>query len=258
MDLDDLIEDLLPKKTKKKLKKKLKKKSLLGLLLELVKTVLAAFTGGKSQPQSRQPQSPTSQKANPSRVGRGDVPLADTWQQAIDQASTYHHEIEALRQAADPDSMQRLRLNPIADRVNDWVTAVSNLVARIRLLENNPLLHQDRKQVPKAVSRLEKQLGEVKDTAVRAKLEHTLAQRRRQLDQLRALEQNLQLAELKIEGTLAQLGTVYSQILSGQFTREIGDYRHLMAEVDEEVLALQDYLEALDEVQQTRTAMVND
>ena len=53
---------------------------------------------------------------------------------------------------------------------------------------------------------------------------------------------------MQIESTVSMLGTIYSQVLTGQSTSEVADYSQLSTEVDEEVRLLQDYLEALREV----------
>ena len=48
------------------------------------------------------------------------------------------------------------------------------------------------------------------------------------------------------------LGTIYSQILAGQLAAHVADYRGLLTKIDEEVLTLQDHLEALEEVKLSR------
>ena len=55
-----------------------------------------------------------------------------------------------------------------------------------------------------------------------------------------------------MESTLSMLGTIYSQILAGQSTRQAADYRRLLNEIDEEVQMLQDHLHALEEVKMSR------
>jgi hypothetical protein len=59
-------------------------------------------------------------------------------------------------------------------------------------------------------------------------------------------------AEIQIESTLSSLGTIYSQLLTGQSTDHVADYSRLSSEVDEEVRLLQDRLEALEEVKLSR------
>ena len=80
---------------------------------------------------------------------------------------------------------------------------------------------------------------------ITAELERTLANRRQQAATLEKLQRSIQMAEIKIESTLSMLGTIYSQILAGQSTRQIADYRRLLNEIDEEVHTVQDHLEAV-------------
>ena len=84
-----------------------------------------------------------------------------------------------------------------------------------------------------------------------AELERTVNNRRHQLAVLKKLQRSIQMAEIKMESTLSMLGTIYSQILAGQSTRQVADYRRLLNEIDEEVHTLQDHLEALEEVKLT-------
>jgi len=72
---------------------------------------------------------------------------------------------------------------------------------------------------------------------------------------LEKLQNTMRLAEVKIESTVSMLGTIYSQTQIGSSRGQVADYRHLLAEVDEETMALQDYLEALEEVKYGRPSL---
>jgi hypothetical protein len=102
--------------------------------------------------------------------------------------------------------------------------------------------------VPKAITDLESRLAQETDPAIRSQLERTLANRRKQLAALERLQNTMKRAEIQIESTLSSLGTIYSQLLTGQSTDHVADYSRLSAEVEEEVHTLQDHLEALEEV----------
>ena len=86
------------------------------------------------------------------------------------------------------------------------------------------------------------------NAGARTELEHTLVNRKNQLAALKRLQGTMRRAEIQIESTLSALGTIYSQLLTGQSTDHVADYSRLSAEVDEEVRTLQDQLEALQEV----------
>jgi len=114
--------------------------------------------------------------------------------------------------------------------------------------KTKPMIRKDLKQVPKSIASLEARISRESEPMMIAQLERTLEHRRQQLATLEKLQLNIQMAEVKIESTLSMLGTIYSQILTGQSTRQMADYRRLLDEVDEEVYTLQDHLEALEEV----------
>lgn len=252
MDLDDLIEDLLPKKQLKKLKKKVKKRS----LLQIIGAVLL-WVWGKLMQDAAEKKPPSQEKrrgeARPdSKPVRHAARLEeDPLIAAVRQAQTYRMNIEGMALAAAPNSMERLRLDTLSEKVAAWTHSIETIVERTLAQGEDELLDAERERVPKAIRRLEKQLAETDDPMLRAKLERTLESRRRQLEQLERAGNQRQMAELKVENTLAQLGTIYSQLHSGRYGRERGGYERLSAEINEEVLALDDYLHALDEVQRT-------
>ncbi|MCK6630197.1 MAG: hypothetical protein L6R45_34100 [Anaerolineae bacterium] len=105
-----------------------------------------------------------------------------------------------------------------------------------------------RPELAEGGARLETQLTQENDPQVRGQLERTLTNRRNQLASLERLQNTMKRAEIQIESTLSALGTIYSQLLTGESTDHVADYSRLSAEVDEEVRLLQDRLEALEEV----------
>ncbi len=107
--------------------------------------------------------------------------------------------------------------------------------------------------VGNSLSRLQDLAGQVDEwvqaiAATHAELARTLSNRKNQLASLERLQNMMKRAEIQIESTLSALGTIYSQILTGQSTNHVADYSRLSTEVDEEVRGLQDHLEALEEV----------
>ncbi len=169
--------------------------------------------------------------------------MQDQYQQAL----AYQAEIQRL--AKQPrNELDRDRLNAVVVRVEWWVQAIVDLASRVDQFQQNELLRADRKRVPKAIADLQKRLNEEDDPLIRRELERTLASRQQQQAALDQLESNMRWAEIKIENTVSMLGTIYSQLLMGQSKGQVADYRHLLHEVNEEVAALQDYLDALTEV----------
>lgn len=139
---------------------------------------------------------------------------------------------------------------PLVAQVNAWTETIQDLVQRLAVLRRDDFIRQELAAVPQAVVALEAQLTHSGDAALRAQLEHTLANRRSQLVLLQGLDATMRQAEVQIERTLALLSTVYSQILAGQSVSYVADYGRFLAGVDEEVCRLQDQLEALREVKE--------
>jgi hypothetical protein len=133
-------------------------------------------------------------------------------------------------------------------QINIWVEAIQNLVQRIATLRADELIQQDLTAVPQAVEALQAQLAQETDAAVRAELRRTLANRQNQLTALEHLQNTVKRAEIQVENTLSLLGTIYSQLLTNSSTNHVADYSRLTTDIEEELLCLQDQLEALLEV----------
>lgn len=165
----------------------------------------------------------------------------------LERARAYRSQIQQIIRASR-DEVARVRLQQLDAQVADWVKAIEGLARRIESFEQNTLIHQDLATVPRAIEGLETRLAEETDPTIHSQLERTLANRKNQLAALEKLRRTINQAEIQIESTMSSLGTIYSQLLTGQSTDHMADYSRLSAEVDEEVRSLQDQLEALEEV----------
>ncbi len=174
-----------------------------------------------------------------------------TVQAHLDRARTYQAQINEMLKAAQ-DSTSRARLQELAGQMDEWVQAIEALARRVDNFQRNPIIRQDLETVPQAIADLEARLAGETDPAIRAQLERTLTNRQNQLAALQQLQKTMQRAEIQIESTLSALGTIYSQVLTGQSTDHVADYSRLSNEVDEETRVLQDHLEALSEVKLSR------
>ncbi|HMR65336.1 MAG TPA: hypothetical protein PKE64_15120 [Anaerolineae bacterium] len=242
-DLEDVISDALKGKKGKKFYKKSKQAMpLLKVLLSILTFLIAALTQKKpdSQPAERAAPAPRPQPQPQPAV------VDDTLQGYLDQARTYRAEIQRLVQASG--GAQQSRMQELAGQVEGWVTAIQPLVQRVADLRQNSVIQRDFKSVPQAIERLEKKLALETEPALRSQVERTLEHRRQQQRTLDQLQQVIRTTEVKIESTLSLLGTVYSQLLTGQSKNQEADYRRLLGEIDEEVYRLQDHLAAIDEV----------
>lgn len=169
--------------------------------------------------------------------------LQNYMQQALDYKTKIDRAIASTSGPTD-----RIHLDKLARQIDAWTTAITSLVERLSRLRQDEVIRRDLKQVPKAISNLEARLAKETDPALKAQLERTLANRRKQLAALDQLQHTMERAEIQIESTLSLLGTIYSQILTGQSTSHVAGYSRLSDDVDEEVRLLQDHLEALREV----------
>ncbi len=173
--------------------------------------------------------------------------INQTLQARLDKALSYKKQIDSLVKAA-PEGNARIRLQGLFTQVSEWTQAITELAQRLDNLQQNPLIRQDLESVPKSIEEIKARLVDETNEATYAELERTLNSRQNQLASLRQLQSTVDRAELHIERTLSFLGTIYSQILTGQSTDHVADYSRLSTEVEEEVYMLQDHLEALAEV----------
>jgi hypothetical protein len=165
----------------------------------------------------------------------------------LDQAQDYKAQINQVLKAAT-NSNNAVQQQQLSAQINTWVEAIQALTQRLASLRQDNLISHDMAVVPKAIKKLETQLAAETNAATRLQLERTLANRRKQLFSLELLQSTIKRAEIQTENTLSLLGTIYSQILTGQSTYHVADYGRLSADVDQEVERLQDQLEALQEV----------
>ncbi len=187
--------------------------------------------------QPRPAQQPTAQKGPANVLIQGHLSKAQAYKEQIDQLI-----------AATGDPHRRAQLEALSAQVSEWVQAIEKMARRIDTFQQNTLIHHDLETVPQAIESLEAQLASETDDALRIELQRTLATRQSQMAMLKRLNNTMRRAEMKMESTLAALGTIYSQVLTSQSTDHVADYSRLSSEVNEEVRTLQDHLEALEEV----------
>jgi uncharacterized membrane protein YgaE (UPF0421/DUF939 family) len=180
--------------------------------------------------------------------GRDEITMSEEQlQEYVDKALSYKAQIDSAIKAT-ANKTDQTRLEQLRSQIDTWTKAISDLAERLNSLRQDDVIRRDMKEVPRAIADLEARLTNEADAVVRSQLERTLDNRRKQLDSLEQLRTMMKRAEIQIESTLSQLGTIYSQLLTGQSTSHVADYSRLSTDVDEEVRLLQDHLEALREV----------
>lgn len=178
-------------------------------------------------------------------LGHDELPLSGgRFESALVQAEDYQTKIKAALKRGGSG----FHAETLSQQIDVLVEAIETLVARIEALRSDEIIRRDVKEVPQSIAYLESRLASANDPTLTAQLERALTNRRQQLDSLTALQNTMQRAEIQLEATLSQLGTIYSQLLAGQSASQVADYSRLAAAVDEEAHLLQDQLAALREV----------
>jgi len=166
--------------------------------------------------------------------------------EALSQAQDYQEKIlKAIDEAPERNSVRSVEL---AAQINRLAKAITELTGRVNDLRGDETIRRDRQAVPDAIASLQQRLGAEDDPTIKQQLRRTLVNRQKQLESLETLENMIKRAEIQIESTLSQMGTIYSQVLTGQSANDVADYHRITADVDEEVRLLEDRLDALREV----------
>lgn len=142
-----------------------------------------------------------------------------------------------------------------ARQMDEWVENIYQVARRLDRYDENDLIQRDLRSVPLRIRKLQKVLDDERDPHVRDQLAQTLQAKQVQLENLQQLGRNMQRAELQLEHTLSAMGTIYSQLLLVNAKDvDSGRAQRLRAEVADEVTELQDVLDSMDEVYQSRLA----
>jgi hypothetical protein len=166
--------------------------------------------------------------------------------EALSQARDYQKKIlKAIEQMPERNSVRSVEL---VARINRLTEAIAELTDRVSDLRSDETIQRDTQTVPAAIENLQQRLDTEDEPTIKQQLHRTLSIRQKQLESLDALENTIKRAEIQIESTLSQMGTIYSHILTGQSASDVADYNRITANVDEEVRLLEDRLAALREV----------
>jgi len=166
-----------------------------------------------------------------------------------DRALEYY---ERLEEVSDQMKSERLRERTAESvrQMEDWISNFYRLALRLQAYRNDGILNRDRQQVPKRIRSLQAKIKLESDPGVQKQLETNLTSKRRQWDNLQALDNLMEKANLQLDHSIAALGTVYSQLLLIGSKREIdsASAQRLQADVTDEVASLQDLVASINEV----------
>lgn len=172
------------------------------------------------------------------------------WERQLRRARDYVAQIESLV-AKNKRLLSAAQEEALTGRLRDWQDYLQQLVDRLLELEDNPLIQEDRRDVPAAIARLEGQLAAETDPDMRREIQETLDGYRRQMQELDILQTLMRRTELDLEESLAAVGTIHSQLHTLQ-AKDINSQRvsRLSADISEQSTRLDDLLQAVDEAYQ--------
>ena len=170
----------------------------------------------------------------------------------VQKALEYRERIEGvIRQSHQ--GVLRSHLEEDARRITEWVGNVFGLARRLDAYENDEIIKRDTHAVQSALRDFEARLKLEDDEAVRQQMQEAIRSKKTHWDNLERLQNTMEKAEFQLENTLSAMGTVYAQLqLIGAKDVDSSRARNLREDIAEQVKALQDIVEAMDEVYEFR------
>jgi hypothetical protein len=168
--------------------------------------------------------------------------------QRLDQALEYFRNMQEL--SAQTSGARHVQIEATIDGIDSWIEQIFRIARRIDNYAENALINRDRLRVPNEINVLQQRLAHESDSGIQDELEDAIQLKRRQLDNLQHLENNIKRADIQLDNTLAALGTIYAQ-LQLMDSKAVGGSRahRLKQEINTEIMALQDTIDAIDDVQ---------
>jgi hypothetical protein len=173
--------------------------------------------------------------------------------QRVEKALEYRDRIDGAI-AKSKEGVIRDHMSDVSQGITQWVENVFRLARRLDEYTSDTTIKQDLESVEPGIEALKRRLALEDDDAVRRQISQTIAQKQIQRDNLRKLQNVMERAQFQLESTITAMGTVYSQMMLLS-SRDIasGRAQHLQQDIDDQVQALQDVVQTLDEVYQAGT-----
>ncbi|MFQ5401389.1 MAG: hypothetical protein ACE5E7_17545 [Anaerolineae bacterium] len=170
-------------------------------------------------------------------------------QQQFNQALDYRSRIEkSIRERRN--TLLKDELTETASQIDEWLENIYDLAQRIdRYRQEKRILMRDRARAEKRLQELQQKLAAETDEKVKQQIQRTIDGTQRQLHTLETLNSTIERAELQLENSLINLGTIYSQtMLIDAKDIDSGRARRLRQDITDEVTELSDVLLAMDDV----------
>ena len=172
----------------------------------------------------------------------------------VEKALEYRDRIDEVI-AKSKAGIMREHMTDVSQGITHWMESVFRLARRLDAYEGDETLREDLKAVKPALEKLYKDLDQWKDdTSVSQQISQAIAQKQILRDNLHKLQKVMERGQFQLESTITAMGTVYSQmLLLGSRDIASGRAQRLQRDVDDQVQALQDVVQTMDEVYQTGT-----
>ncbi|HEX9115861.1 MAG TPA: hypothetical protein VGA61_07315 [Anaerolineae bacterium] len=169
------------------------------------------------------------------------------------EAEQYRQRIQTVIDQ-QPKGVLRDRVAETTGQVYDWIANMVKLARRIDAYRGDQIIQRDLKNVPAEITELQKRISLERDARVKDQMNATLVARQQFKENLDELDGRMERADLQLDHSLAALGTVYSQtLLVGSRDVDSDQAERLRGDIRNEVLALQDLVESLNEVYSYQT-----
>jgi len=166
----------------------------------------------------------------------------------LDEAEEYRKRIQ---QAIDQQrsGVLRDRLVDTTTQVYDWIANMVLLARRIDTYRADTIIKRDMETVPREIKELAARQKLESNPRVLSQMETTLVSKQQLQRNLEELDNRMERADLQLDHSLAALGTMYSQmLLIGSKDVDSDRADRLRDDIRDEVAALQDIVESLNEV----------
>ncbi len=173
--------------------------------------------------------------------------------QRVEKALEYRDRIDEVI-AKSQEGVMRDHMTDVSQGITDWMQNVFRLAGRLDAYMADDTLRQDLQSVIPSIDSLKKRLALEDDDTVKRQISQTIAQKQIQRDNLHKLQNVMERAQFQLESTITAMGTVYSQMMIlGARDVASGRAQRLQQDIDDQVQALQDVVQTMDEVYQAGT-----
>ena len=166
----------------------------------------------------------------------------------VGEALEYRERIEGVIRRSG-EGVLRDHLEEDARRITEWLANIFGLAKRLDAYENDEIIKRDMHSVQSAIKDFAARLRLEDDETVREQMQEAIRSKKTHWDNLQRLQNTMEKAEFQLENTLSAMGTVYAQLqLIGAKDVDSSRTQRLREDIAEQVAALQDIVEAMDEV----------